>query len=331
MKRLLLIACVALALGVAACSGGGSTGGTPPTAPPTSTPTTAPVSYSARLIFTGALAGKQEIQSDLSRVPQSGDATPVPIMVVLPVPNSGGTIGGTPSNSFGGTVSVEVSPMPSSVPSITFTNTNGASVLQTPNPSASPTALPSGVIYQANVFGDPNATTQGSGVVSANIGSPVNASPTTAIYAYASISLECTTPMSAGSAPAWKWDATTSAWEIVSTIADADVYLTGPACNIPGFVTTETWPTLHVPGGGTMYVNTMCFCDLVAASEANSGTAFDLHAVITFNPDHSQNSIFEGRTRDGSNVFALYPNSLGSYPGEYSGAAKVSGHSPDDF
>lgn len=310
---------VAVAAAFLTACGGGSSGVTPQ--PVRTNP---PVTYTSYLRFTGALAG-HTIQSDLRRAQSVAlDAgTPIPIMVIAPIASSG-DIGSGSYQIFGGTVEAVVSPEPSATPSATFTNTNPDAQLSPPQMS-----LPSGVIAAqvATSNGTPNV--QASGVVTANIGAPVNQAPTTAVYTYAAISLECvSSAMAPGSAAAWKW--TGSAWATATDPAQADVYLSGPRCNTPGSTTTDPDPTVHFPAGGVVLSTDTPFSSITASQWANTVTSLDLLQAITQNPDGSDNAIVVAKTASGA-IFKMFPNGLGSYNYEYSGAIEVSGSSVDGF
>lgn len=313
------ILCAALA----ACGGGSSGGGITPTPIVTNQP-----AYTSQIVFVGVLAGRA-IQADLRRAQSLSpmvSGTPVPIMVVSPMTaqDTIGNIGG--SNGFGGYVEAVVSPMPSSSPSVTFTTDNPNSEFGTPGPSVT---LPPGVIAQEPIGSNPSAiNVQSAGTASAAISAPVNQSPTTNVYTYRAISLECASPLAAASSPAWAWSGST--WNAVSTIAAADIYMTGPYCDAP-FNSSESETTVHFPGGGVTISTDTPFSGIVATQWANTLTSADLAALITLNPDGSSNGEIVFKTSSGA-VVKLFPNGIsrGSNP-DYSGAVEVSGASIDGF
>lgn len=320
------LACFTLAL--AAC-GGNSTGGNP-IAPPTPTP----VAYQAQLVFKGPLAGAASGISTLSigRSVQSMNqrgilaapgATPAPIMVVTALA-ANGTLDGSPSNIYGGTVQAVVSPAPSSSPSAAFSNTNNAAVLGSISPA--PT-LPANVVAEQNVTSGNVVDTQSAGTVTATISSPVNQSVQTPVYAYAPISVTCENPEPAGSAPGWAY--VNSAWVTESTPAASDIYLTGPDC--PGsFYAATADAALNFPGGGLLFSTDTPFSSLTASQWVATQTSVDMQTIDALNPDGSQNTELLAKTRGGA-IFKLFPNSFGPVPGDISGAIEVSGNSIDGF
>lgn len=323
MKRFLLLGSFLMSAALAACGGGGSS----PVSVPTLAPTIKPVSYTSKLVFTGALAGRA-IQSDLRQaqsVAMDAAATPLPIMVISPIA-ADDTIDGSDATAWGGVVQAVVSPMPSASPSTTFSNTNPDAALGTPVPGT-PQPLPSGVIAQTTVFTSGTQNAQASGTASAAIGAPVNQTPTTAVYAYRAISIRCKSPMPSGSASAWKFDGT----QFVPTTdqTQADVYLTGPGCDTPS---SESGPTLHFPGGAVTASTDTAFCNITASLVAtNPAVTLDMNAMNMKNADGSFNIEIIAKTADGTHTFKMFPGSFGAVDADYSGAIEVSGLGVDGF
>jgi hypothetical protein len=322
-----LLLTIALCGLLAAC-GGGSSGGTTPIVTPTSTP----ITYAAKIVFTGALAGAQagsQIQADLRQI-ESGSGTPPPIMVVS-APESG-----IDASVYGGEVDAVVSPYPSASPSVTFTQTNSAAAITTPAPPAegqTPAPLPTGVIAQVNVNGTNAVQTQSAGTATATIGAPVSAAPTTPIYSYMSIALDCYA--SGGIAGnnfgpyaahfGWQWTGTT--WTPDDDVSTADIYIDGPGCAAPN--PTEASMTVHVPAGDIRLTTDTPFSSVAASAWVNSETSFTILQAITTNPDGSNTGFVIGKTAGGA-VFKLFPNALGTSAGMF-GGIEVSGDSVDGF
>lgn len=312
------------AISFTACSGGGTPGVVPTTAP-----TLAPVAYNAQLLFGGTLAGSRSTKSiDGHRhnsmiAPLTAGATPVPIMIVNPA-----TVSGVFSNTsgYGGLAYAVVSPGPSSSPSAVVTDGSAyASAAPTANPSSAPSGTVATYVVTSNNTG---VGQQSASTVSVALGSPVNQTPTTAVYSYMSIALGCVGDP--GTSPAYKWDGTT--WQPQASSVGADIYLTGSKCTDAGFIDpTETYGTLHFPGGGSMLSTAVAYCDITAASWVNTQTTADLGVAITSNPDGSENGTVLAKTADGLHTFKFFPNDLGSYPGNDYGAIEVAGSSIDGF
>jgi hypothetical protein len=329
VKNRFLIA-VGLAALLTACGGGGGT------LSPTPLPTNPATQYSSKLVFTGALAGRQ-IQSDLrqaeSAMPMSA-ATPIPIMIFSPLTASGnlGSAVYPGGSGEGGYLEAVVSPQPTAAPTTTFTQTNTNAKISptpTPNPAQTPAPLPTGVIGEVFVSSNGTPNVQSAGSASAAIGSPVNQTPAAQVYVYEAISLECAQPLNAGSAPAWKWNG--SGWVTVSAPSQADIYLTGPKCTVPGFASNETYPTLHYPGGGSHFSTDTPFSNFNTSQWQNAETSYDLHSLVTSNPDGSNNGELLIKTADGAHTIKMFPAGVSSYPGEYDAAVEVSGASIDGF
>jgi hypothetical protein len=258
-------------------------------------------------------------------------ATPIPIMVVSSFQS------GVDTSAYGGQVEAVVSPMPSVSPTVTFTQTNAnAKVVATPTPQpgATPVPLPTGVIAAEILASTSAVQAQSSGTASAQIGSPVNQTPTTPVYSYMSIALDCypgpSNLVGAGSANpytahfGWKW--TGSTWAPDDNVSDADIYVDGPNCVAPN--SSEGFATIHVPGGESQLSTDTPFSS-VSASQTFSGTSVNLDPVPPLtNADGSNNALIVGKTRDGLHVFKLFPNHLGF--GIF-GAVEVSGDSVDGF
>lgn len=332
MKQLFACLVVASAALLAACGGGGSTGGNPIPNPQQSNPPT--TTYSAQLRFVGALAG-HTIQSDLRRAQEArtpldaGVATPIPIMVIS-APEAKAIVNAV------GYVQAVVSPFPSAAPNVTFTQTNpNAQIVPTPSPapSSTPQPLPSGVIAQQYAQST-GIQTQSAGTVSATIGSPVNAQPTTPIYSYMSIALDCYSPgdiaggTSAGYAAHSGWQWTGSTWAPDDDISTADIYIDGPNCVAKN--PSESEATIHVPGGETRLSTDTPFTSVTVSQWANSETSFTTTQALAQNPDYSTNALVVGKTRDGARIFKLCPFAV-EYNDGYFGAIEVSGDSVDGF
>lgn len=316
-----LIAALALSA-LTACGGGGSSPSPVPVV------TTAPKTYSSKLIFTGSLAGRA-IQSDLRRaMDASGTATPMPIMVVSPVSAD------MDASAYGGLVEAVVSPMPSAAPDTTFSQTNPNAVLHSPAPGET---TPSGAVAFAQIFGANTPEQQSAGTATASIASPVNQSPSTPVYSYLSIDLECawsftSTPgTNAFSGAHFGWKYNGSQWIGDDNAADADIYLDGPGCSTTGSQnTSEANATIHIPGGDIRFSTDTPFVGLTASQWSSAETSFDLLVADTVNGDGSQNTVVIGKTRDGAHTFKLFPNSFGP-TAQYFGAIEVSGAGVDGF
>lgn len=326
--RLLLTASLLASCALVACGGGPSGGG------PIPNPSTQPsVTYRAKLVFTGALAG-HEVQSDLREVQSLSpmdDATPIPIMVVEPPEIS------IDSSVYGGDLLVEVSPQPSASPTVIVTQTNAdATVLSTPTPAPNQTPQPmaSGVIADVSIKGANVVQGQSAGTATAAVGEPVNAEPTAAVYSYMSIALDCGSGpggVAGGSASpysnhfGWKYNGTT--WVADDNVGDADIYVDGPSCVARN--SSETYPTIHIPGGDTRLSTDTPFSAVSASQWSNSETSFVAEGINGMvNPDGSLQALVVGKTRDGSNTFKMFPNAFGN--GMF-GAIEVSGSGVDGF
>lgn len=333
MKRLLTLAIFAI-VSLAACGGGGGGSITPAPGPTQTSPPT--INYSAKIVFTGSLAGKaaqRMIQMDLRRAFDSGAATPPPIMVVSP-PESG-----MDTSVYGGNMEAVVSPMPTASAATTFTQTNADAILQTPSPvptGATPAPLPTGVVAQAQIWGANTPQTQSSGVATATIGSPVDQSPTTPVYSYMSIALDCnysSSPVGYGVVGGqytlhfgWRWNG--SQWIPDDDASTADIYIDGPHCLNSGNP-SESDATVHIPGGDARVSTDSPFSSITVAQWQNAETSFTIGTVIQANPDGSNNGLVIGKTRAGL-IFKLFPNALQSGEG-YFGGIEVSGSSIDGF
>ena len=309
-KSILIIGLCFLAL--TACGGGSSAPGgtiTPPTSPP--------VNYTATLKAVSPLGGNQ-IQAFLTGIhPQSGTATPVPIMVVQPT-KSDGSIGSIGSNTV--QVQVIVSPQPPSLVTPTFANANTHVILTTPAPGRTP---PPGVYAVEYASADNTIGAQSSGAVVANIGMPVNQSPTIQSYSYPGFTVGCTV----NSAPALKIVGT--AFVSASDIASADIYATGPNC--AGVFNSTGAQTIHFPGGGVMLSTYTPYVSVAATQWANTQTSSDIQTMMHQQPDGSFNALLVAKTRDGLHIFKVYPLQMQSVPVELSGPVQVAGASIDGF
>ncbi len=339
MKRLLLVAALAIST-LVACGGGGSSGGggyTPPNPPPA---TTAPLAYAASLRFVGPLDGVA-IQSDLraaSSVSPLGAATPIPIMIMSPIEN--GYIGGSlyVGTAEQGVVQAVVSPAPNTTPSVTFSQTDPQANIgptPSPQPSTTPIPLPTGVIAENGVGSNGANNIQASGVASAAIGSPVNQSPAIPVYQYMALGVDCTAPTSFGhptaqGGPGWYYTGT--GWAMTADPTKADIYVTGFKCDGSYAVPGDNG-TLHFPGGGTMLSTDTPFSAVSASQWTNAETSVGLSALMLQNADGSLNAELIAKTRDGLHVFKLFPNALGGSAGDLDdeGAVEVSGSGVDGF
>jgi|GEM_PF-6269154 len=301
------------AIGALAACGGGSGGGIPNPGPSAGT------QYSAKIIFVGQLAGRSpQIQPEIRAMDAGALA---PIMLVSPITaqnNIGSQFGSTQ-----GLLEVQVSPLPSAPPAVTFTNTDpNAAVTATPSPApgATPAPLPSGVIAAGLIVAADTPNVQSAGIASATIGAPLDLAPTAPVYIYEAISLQCRIPQDPGSAIGWNWNG--SAWAPSST-TPADVYVT---CGGGGASST-----LNIPGGFVTQSTDTPYSALSASQWSNAQTSLDFLTLSTLNGDGSVNAEIIGKTADGSHTFKLFPNSLAQYPAEYSGAAEVSGAGVDGY
>ena len=343
MKSLFVVALAAVAAFLVACGGGGSSsssgGGMPPTP--------APVAYQAQIVFKGPLAGSQSGVSTLSgyRSVQSMNqrgilaapgATPVPIMVLSPTGPNDEFMGGT-ADSFGGTAEAIVSPMPSAAPHVAFSVSGANAVLaSTPSPAPGVTSSP-GVVGAVNVYG-PNgsADSQSAGVVTAVIANPVSESPTTPVYDYESVALDCGNVFP-GDIPGASWNG--AAWVPATSPANADIYLTDSTTLNTGatqLVCPAPWaqgnqPVLHTPYGGVTY-NTDTPCAAFAASQwSNTFTSIPMATLGTLMPDGSLNSVILFKTANGA-IAKICPVATGNaQQAFYGGAIEVSGSSIDGF
>ncbi|MHB8406250.1 MAG: hypothetical protein ACYDCJ_12585, partial [Gammaproteobacteria bacterium] len=335
MKRLTLAGLALAILALAACgSGGGSSGGggyVPPPPPPATT-------YSASLRFVGPLDGVQ-IQSDLRQaqsVSPMSAATPLPIMIMSPIEN--GYIGGSiyVGTNQQGVVQAIVSPSPASTPTVTFSQTDASATIAptpTPQPGITPPPLPAGVVAENGVASNGVDNVQASGVASAVIGSPVNKSPTTAIYQYMAVGVDCVSNRSsnpASSGPGWYY--TGAGWAQTTDPTKADIYVTGSKCDGSYAVPNDNG-TLNFPGGGTLISTDTPFSALSASQWANTETSVGMAALMLQNADGSINAELIAKTRDGLHTFKVFPNAVGGSAGDldYEGAVEVSGAGVDGF
>ena len=330
MKTLLI---TLFALSLAACGGGGST-----SPGPGPVPTNQPTVYTAQIVFRGVLAGAQ-MQSDLRR-PLSAVATPIPIMIAEPMTNQlniGNCFG---IGCSGGQVEAVVSPAPSSAPQTTFASTT-SNVALVPTPSPAPNTSPapqaSGVVATQNIVGSASAINlQSAGTISATVGGSVNQTTTTAVYTYQAISLACVSIPAAhvapapGAGPAWAF--VSGVWTQVATAAQADIYMSGPSCNMPGgFQTTEASDTLHFPYGGLVISTDTPFVNILASQWSNTVQSLNMATITTFNPDQSTNSTVIFKTASGQ-VVKIFGEGFGDGGNpDYTGAVDVSGASVDGF
>lgn len=346
MNRLAIGCALALATFFLAACGGGSSNPMPnpgPTNAPTQypPPTNAPkIAYTAEIDFAGALGGAQTIQSGLRRVlSQGAPATPIPVQIVAPDYN-GSNIGydGCLGNDCAvdqGEVLVIVSPAPSAMPTTTLSNdTPHTTVVPTPSPSpgTTPGPEPTGTVSVQTIQGDGTINVQTAGNIVATIGAPVNLAPTTAVYQYLGIALECNIDprYPDGSSQGWKWTGT--AWQADPDPSTADIYVTGSKCN-DGYGVAGDPGTLRFPGGGTFLSDDTPFSSVPASAWANTYTSMPMQSVLdTPNPDGSDNALLVAKTRSGV-VFKTYPLELGASAGTaiYVSGVDVSGAGPDGF
>ena len=331
-----------LLLALAAC-GGGSSGAGNPIAPPTPMP----VAYQAQIVFKGPLAGSQSGVSTLSgyRDVQSMNqrgilaapgATPVPIMVLSPSGPNDEFMGGT-ANSFGGTAEAVVSPMPSAVPQVTFSVSGANAVLaSTPSPAPGATSAP-GVVGATNVYGPGgSADSQSAGTVTAAIANPVAQAPTTPVYDYESVALDCGNVF-AGDVPGVTWNGT--AWIPATSPSNADIYMTDTTTLNPGATQLPCpapWaysnqPILHTPYGGVAF-NTDTPCAAFSASQwTNAFTDIPMATLGTLMPDGSLNAVVLFKTSTGA-IAKICPVATGNaQQALYGGAIEASGAGVDGF
>jgi hypothetical protein len=318
-----------LVAALVACGGGA----TSPVAPST----IAPASYTSKIVYLGALVGAQadlalrDRSNDVIHAYQTG-STPAPIMVTQPF-YQGQTF------ATGGTVEALVSPLPSSTPQVTFSNTNTTTNIQTvsttPAPNGStPQPFPTGVVAEAVVSGS-SVMTQSSGTATANVGAPVNQAPSVPIYSYAGLAFDCTNASGYGYGIAggeytqdfgFQWNG--SAWVPDNDPTTADVYIDGPSCEMMGSSnTSESGITMHIPGGDTRISTDTSYNTVSATQWQNAGTSFQLSLCLQLNADGSNDCLVVGKTRSGA-IFKLWPNNVGF---GYYGAIEVSGSSVDGF
>ncbi len=322
----------ALAVG---CSGS-STGG-----PIGTPPTPQPVAYQAQLVFKGPLAGSQsgistlstgrEIQSMNQRgILSAPGATPVPIMVLSP--NAPGTVLGAPQGSFGGIVEVVVSPAPSASPQVAFSQTNANAAISpapTPQPGQTPFPYGANVVAVADVTGGSTVNAQSAGSATATITSPVNTAPTTQVFAYQVISVNCLL-QSPGDAAGFAWNGST--WTPETTIAASDVYNTDASSGCAAPFDSGTTAVLNFPYGAVALSDAIPFSSLIASQWSNSFTSISCASLMAPNPDGSINATILFKTANGS-IAKLFPNSVGgnSIQCSLGGAVEVSGSSIDSF
>ena len=340
MRHSLFIFLVATSLTLAAC-GGGSTSGSNPIAPPT----TAPVSYQAQIVFKGTLAGSQSGLSTLSgyRSVQSMNqrgilaapgATPVPIMVI-----SAANVEGGPGYAFGGTVEAVVSPMPSALPQVAFSQTNPNAVIQatpSPAPGATPFPLSPGVVGVADINGTSAANPQAAGAASASLANPVNATVSVPVYSYGVIEVNCALQYP-GDAAGFAWNG--SSWTPETTVAASDIYSTEPlsgapqaACAAPFTTPLGTTAMIHFPYGAVAFSDDTPFSSLTASQWSNAFTSISCTTLMAPNPDGSINAEILFKTANGS-IAKIFPNVVGgnSDQCDLAGAVEVSGDSIDGF
>ena len=338
MTKHLLAGLSALALFTLAACGGNSTGGNP-IAPPTP----APVAYQAQLVFKGPLAGAASGISTLSTgrsiqslnqrgILSSVGATPVPIMVLSP--NAPGTVLGGPQGSYGGVVEVVVSPAPSSSPQVAFSQTNADAAISappTPQPGQTPFPYGANVVAVADVTGGNVVNAQSAGTATASITSPVNASPTTQVYAYQVVEINCLLQYP-GDADGFSWNGST--WTPETTIAASDLYNTDASsgCAAPFDSGIGSTAMLHFPYGAVAISDDTPFSSLTASQWANSFTSISCATLMAPNPDGSLNAEILFKTATGA-IAKLFPNSVGgnSIQCSIGGAIEVSGDSIDGF
>lgn len=321
MKQIVLG--LGLIVALAACGGGSGSGPIP-----NPVQSTAPVAYTSYLRFVGALAGAQ-VQSDLRRaqsVSPMSAATPIPIMVVEP------PVANEDTSVYGGEVEAVVSPMPSSSPTVSFSQNNSGAQLFTPQPIGTPQPLPTGVIAQEVIDGTNVVQTQSAGTATATIGSPVNSTPSTPVYSYMSIDMSCVIGNFSPGAYrppyehhiGWKWDGTT--WAPDDDATTADVYMDGPNCpDDPN--PSESDYTVHIPGGDIRISTDTPFNSISASQWSNAETSYEPNANGMINPDGSVQCVVIGKTRDGSHIFKWDAANAGCM----FGAIETSGSSVDGF
>lgn len=313
-----------LAVSVIACGGGsGSGGGTLPRG-------ASSVSYTTSLVFVGSLAGHgskvtaARVHSVRPLAVVGTDA----IMVVEPITASG-LIDGNPANDFGGTAYVEVSPSPATSPSVSFSISTSLATFSTPQPNV--TSPPGTLTYYVVTSSTSAPNTQGSGTATAMISDPVDESPSSPVYAYMAIAMNCGSPAPQGDSVGWAWNAGSQSWQAVSNPSQADIYLTGPNC--PGAfnqTTGDGYAVLNFPGGGLTISTDNAFSSITASGWANDETSVDMETIDALNGDGSQNTLLIAKTRGGV-IFKVFPNIYGPNPGDYAGAIEVSGASIDGF
>lgn len=300
--------------------------------------TPAPVSYQSQIVFKGALAGAQSGVPTLSvgastqsldwRDPLSANPSPAPIMIISPnAPN--GEFMGSPDDAVGGTALAIVSPMPSAAPQVTF-SVNGVQPNLVPTATPAPGVTPQpGVVGAINVSGSNAAeNTQAAGTVTATIGAPVSQAPTTPVYEYRGIDIDCemlyTNDMQGAT-----WNGTT--WVAASSPSNADIYATytAPQCSAPWVAGTQA--VLHTPYGGVLFNSATPCSDFSASQWSNTFTSIPLATVGTMLPDYSFNSILLFKTASG-NIAKLCPTAIGNATEPIlGGAIEVSGDSIDGF
>lgn len=336
MTRVLAVLLFVTPIALVACGGGGGSGITPGTGGGGGGGGTH-VTYSARLVFVGPLAGARaqsaQIQPELQSLrPQDDDSTPAPIMIASAISNNCNFFCGVAGNSQG-VVEALVSPQPSMTPATSFSQTAADVELEptpTPAPSATPAPLPSGVVAEDGVASNGATEVQTSGTATATIGDPVDESPTSPVYQYFAIAADCVSSQSpSGSGPGWAWNG--SAWVQVSTPAQADVYVTGSSCD-GNYNVGADGGTLHFPGGGVFVSTDTPFSSVSASQWSNAYTSMSIATLEIQNGDGSLNAELIAKTRGGA-IFKLFPNSLGGSTGDMSfdGAIEVSGDSVDGF
>ncbi|MHB8416412.1 MAG: hypothetical protein ACYDB1_13760, partial [Acidiferrobacteraceae bacterium] len=91
--------------------------------------------------------------------------------------------------------------------------------------------------------------------------------------------------------------------------------------------------TLNFPGGGTLISTDSPFSALAASQWANTETSVGMAALMLQNADGSINAELIAKTRDGSHIFKVFPNSVGGSAGDldYEGAVEVAGAGVDGF
>jgi hypothetical protein len=261
VRKFIALAALFAAAGLAACGGGG--GSSPAPTPPIAT--VAPAAYTVSIHEVGGLA-----PMSMGRATKSTTAVVQPILVTEPDANPLQTWPDT-----GGVAEAIVAPAPSPAPA-TWSDTTPQTTLPT-----SSTPVPNA----AGTYDNPvQATGRGAagGTLTFNLPS-ISVSQTTSLVKYSRVTLGCSatnSPNIPGGTPFPGGVAIVNGVITPETTrAASDIYVSGAQC-YGDFVTTETTPTLHYPGGGAFIAASTTFSSITATSWVNTQTSNTTASMI---------------------------------------------------